>query len=428
MNTNLDTTNQPCGPVNVGRRLLVQGALAALGSSLVAPSLAAASPAGPIDWRKVRASYSPQHPNMNLNNAAVSPAPIVVQEVVISAYRMANGEPDVNMWDTLDAALPSIKRKLSVLADCDVSEIAINRNSTEGLCTAIFGISLRTSDEVLLSIWDYASMRAAWQQRVSREGVVIRPVTFDLMDSEDAIVQAYQQAITPKTKVMHLTHMVHWTGRVLPVQRLCAMASSHGIYTVVDAAQSFAHIPLSFKAINCDYLATSLHKWLCAPLGTGMLLVKSSRIDETWPLLAPFDERPLGIEKFGHWNLGTYCSPLEAGIGAAIDFHNTLGTERIHGRLQSLSRYWVDKAASSIKGFHIHTPMDSPELGAVTLFSVDGVDPEYIEKQLRQKVKIRVRFRKQASLYGVRVSPHIYTLESELDRFVDALRQICRNA
>ena len=407
------------------RRRLLQG-IAIVGAVLETPALCAA-PARAGEWAKVRDAYPPQQPYMNLNNAAVSPAPLVVQDAVAKAYRFANREPDVNMWDGLDAALPGIKKKLAALADCDVEEIAINRNSTEGLCTAISGIDLNAGDEVLLGEWDYASMRKAWNHRRLREGVVVRDIRYDLMDNDDAVVDAYARAITPRTKVLHLTHMIHWTGRVLPVQRLCAMARQHGILTVVDAAQTFAQMPLSFRKLDCDYLATSLHKWLCAPLGTGMLIVKASRIDSTWPLLGPFDPEPLRIEKFDHWNLGTYCSPLETAIEPAIDFHNRLTTERKHARLRELSRYWVQRAAD-IEGFRIHTPMESPDLGAVTLFSIAGVEPERIEERLKSEYKIRVRVRRQSSLAGVRVSPHVYTLEHELDAFVAALRRIARKA
>lgn len=393
----------------------------------VNPRVSPAADGGEPDWERVRAAYAPQSPNVNLNNASVSPSPLVAQEAVIKAYRFANTEPDVNMWDSLDEALPNIKKKLALMADCDAPEIALNRNSTEGLCTAIFGIPLQAGDEVLLTDWDYPSMIKAWEQRTKREGVVIKRVEYGLLDSDEAIIGAYTRAIGPRTKVMLLTHLVHWTGRALPVERLCALAKQHSIVTVVDAAQSFAHIPLSFRRMDCDYLVTSLHKWMCAPFGNGMLIVKSARIDETWPLLAPFDPEPLRIEKFDHWNLGTYCSPLQTGIEPAIDLHNRIGTARVHARLRELSRYWVQKAAQ-IKGFKIHTPMDSPELGAVTLFSVAGLEPEVIEKRLRTEHKIRTRFRRQGALAGVRVSPHVYTTKNELDQFVSALRHIVQSA
>jgi selenocysteine lyase/cysteine desulfurase len=379
------------------------------------------------DWDKVRKSYPTQCPLLNLNNAGVGPSPLVVQEAVIEAYRFANGEPDVNMWQGLDYSRAETKTKLAALVDCDAPEIALNRNSTEGLCTAIFGIELEPADEVVLSEWDYPSTRHAWLRRMKREGIVVRPVDFGLLDDDEAVIAAYANAVTSRTKVMHLTHMLHWTGRVLPIERLCALARQCGVQTIVDAAQSFAQIPFSFRKIGCDFLATSLHKWLGAPFGTGMLIVNASRIHDTWPLLAPFESDPQGIEKFDHWNLGTYCSPLESAIAPAVDFHNSIGTARVHARLRELSLHWITQA-SDIHGFKMHTPLDSSNLGAVTLFSINGVSADAIQQRLRDDHGISVRLRQQGTLTGVRVSPHLYTRKSELDRFVEALRQVGHTA
>lgn len=379
------------------------------------------------DWSKVRDAYVPQHPLNNLNNAACSPPPLIVQEAMIMAYRFANENPDVNMWDKLDNGLEGTKAKLALLADCDPAEIALNRNSTEGLCVAIFGLPMKAGDAVLLSDWDFPSMRQAWEQRRARDGIAIVPVAFDLMADDDAIVEAYSRAITPKTRAIQLTHMIHWTGRVLPVARICAIARARGIMTVVDGAQSFGHIPLSFRQLGCDYFVTSLHKWMCAPFGNGMLIMRSERIDGTWPLLAPFDPPPLRIDKFDHFNLGTYNSAAQTGIEPAIDFHEAVGGERKFRRLQSLTRYWVERA-SDIPGFRLHVPVDHPSLGAVSLFSIDGLQPERIERRLQAEFAIRVRMRRSGALEGVRVSPHIYTLKADLDRLVDSLRRIARTA
>ena len=374
-------------------------------------------------WERVRAAYPVQQPLLNLNNAAVSPPPLVVEQTVVDAYRLISRNPDVNMWSKLDAALPEVKQQLAWLADCNPSEIALNRNSTEGLCTAIFGIPLAAGDQVLVSAWDYPSVRAAWLQRAQREGIEVVEVDFDLMDGDDAIATAYQARLTERTRVMQLTHMFHWTGRVLPAKRLCQLARMQGIATIVDAAQSFAQMEISFRDLDCDYLATSLHKWLGAPVGNGMLIVKEDRIDSSWPLLAPFDPPPLRIDKFDHWNLGTYNSALQAGIAPAIRFHQEIGTAAIHARLRELSRHWVHRARS-IPGFRLHTPIDTEHLAGVVLFSIDGVDSKNIERELRERHHVHVKYRQIRHLQGLRVSPGLYMRKSELDDFVAALAQV----
>ncbi|RWN03631.1 MAG: aminotransferase class V-fold PLP-dependent enzyme [Mesorhizobium sp.] len=382
-------------------------------------------------WQEVRAAYPRQEPLLNLNNAAVSPPPLEVEQAVVDAYRLISRNPDVNMWSKLDAALPDIKAELAQLIDCAPTEIALNRNSSEGLSTAIFGIPLQPGDEVLISPWDYPSARAGWLQRREREGIEPVDCQFGLLADDEAIIEAYSRAITPRTRAMLLTHMYHWNGRLLPVERLCALAREHGIITVVDGAQTFAQMPVSFRKLGCDIFITSLHKWLGAPVGNGMLVVREGLIDDTWPLLAPFDPPPLRIDKFDHWSLGTYNSAIQAGIMPAIRLHRRIGVERIQRRLSELTRYWIERARD-IPGFRLHAPLnagpldagplDAGHLGAVALFSIDGVDSRQLERVLREQHRVHVKFRCVEAVAGLRVSPHIYMRKDELDVFVDALQ------
>ena len=184
--------------METSRRTTLKG-LAALASGSLASPAAATVLWDESDWRRVRAAYVPQRPLTNLNNAAEPPT-LRDSAAMIHAYRFANENPDVNMWHTLDNALPNIKSKLAALVDCNAADIALNRNTTEGLLTVIFGMPFKSGDEILLSDWDYASMRKAWEQRSVRDGIVVAPVSFDLMDSDDAIVDAYVRALTPRVK------------------------------------------------------------------------------------------------------------------------------------------------------------------------------------------------------------------------------------
>ena len=232
--------------------------------------------AGEAFWERVRAAYPEQRPLLNLNNAAVSPPPLVVEQAMIDAYRLISQNPDVNMWSKLDAELPAIKQQLADMADCDPDEIALNRNSSEGLSTAIFGIPLKAGDQVLVSLWDYPSVIAGWLQRQQREGIEVVTVDFDLMDDEHVIVQAYAQAITPRTRVIQLTTCSLDRAGPAGQAHLCAgpgAGDHHGGGRCAD----FAQMPLSFRELGCDYFVTSLHKWLGAPVGNGMLIVRCDR-------------------------------------------------------------------------------------------------------------------------------------------------------
>jgi selenocysteine lyase/cysteine desulfurase len=376
-------------------------------------------------WEAVRAAYPRQDPLLNLNNAAVSPSPRDVEEAVVDAVRLIGRNPDVNMGSRLDAALPRVKSELALLADCDAGGIALVRNATEGLCAAIFGIPLAAGDEVLVSEWDYPSVLAAWRQRAQREGIRVVTVDFDPMADERTILAAYAGAITARTRAMQITHMLHWNGLLLPAQRLCALARQHGIATVVDGAQTFAQIPVSFRELGCDYFVTSLHKWLGAPVGNGMLVMRRERIARTWPLLGPFDPAPQGIDKFDHWNLGTCNSALQAGIAPAIRLHRQVGPYRIQARLRELTLHWIAQARA-ISGFRLHTRVDGDGPGALSLFSIEGVDPKALERELREAHRVHVKYQCVRYLEGLRVSPHIYMEPAELDRFVDALDQVVR--
>lgn len=374
-------------------------------------------------WEQVRARYPAQEPLLNLNNAAVSPPPRAVEQAVIEAFRLVSRNPDVNMWTRLDANLPSVKGALAALVDCDPAEIALNRNSTEGLSTVIFGVTMQPGDEVVVSEWDYPSALGGWQQRASREGIRVVTVRFDPLADDDAIVSAYASALTARTRVMQLTHMLHWTGRVLPAERLCELARERGVLSLVDGAQTFAQMPVSFRSLGCDFFVTSLHKWLGAPVGNGMLIARRDRIASTWPLMAPFEDVPDRIDKFDHWNLGTYNSALQAGIAPAIEIHREVGVQAMHARLRELTRYWV-ALARGIRGFRLHTPLDDERLAAVSLFSIAGADMRHVERELRDRHQVHVKYRCAGSIEGLRVSPHVYTRKAELQRFVEALHRV----
>jgi len=422
--------------IDLQRRQMLKGITALTGSALLPSSMSRAetqsariqnaTAEGEFDWEEIRASFPEQKPFLNLDNGCIGPPSLAVQEKVIDSFRYENCSPCYNMFDVIDKGVPQIKAKLAQLADCDPREIALNRNTTVGMCTAILGMPLSKGDEVLLSNWDYPSMINAWKQRAARDGIVLKSVSFGLMDSDEKIVEAYSKAITAKTKAIQLTHIIHWSGRAIPVAEICAVAKGKDILTVVDAAQSFAHIPVSFREIGCDYLATSFHKWLSAPIGTGMFVIKADRIEETWPLFPIYEELD-GADKFGMSNLGTYDSGKYDAIGDAVDFHNRIGSRRKQERLQSLSKYWVEQALE-IPGFNIHTPMDHPELGGITLFSIDGIPINILETRLREEFGIQTRKRDPKGLRGIRVSPQVYVRKSELDTLVSAIRAIARSA
>ena len=380
-------------------------------------------------WNKVQRAFLRSSDLINLNAAGVSPQPISVQDAVIDNYRFANEIPSVNMWEKLDDNRKVIRQKLADLADCSIDEVALNRNSTEGLCTAIYGIDLKPGDEVLVNKWDYYSMRYAWQQREARDKIRLRWVDFDLPETHENIIAKYAANISPRTRVIHLTHMIHYTGQIMPVKEICALVKGKDIHTIVDAAQTFAHIPVSFRDLNCDYMAVSLHKWLCAPFGSGMLVVKKNRISTLWPLLAPLDPttQQNSIGKLDGWSLGTYSSAREQGIENAIDFHNRIGGDVKYHRLQYLKHYWTERAGN-IDGLSFNLPLDNAYSASVVLVSLKGKDGIAVAKAFRDDFGIHVVDRVYENLSGIRISPQVYTTLSDLDRLNEGLEVIARRS
>ena len=191
----------------------------------------------------VKSSYTVSPTIINLNNGGVSPSPKVVQEAVESFNKMTNEGPSYFMWRILDQGREPLRYKLAQLAGADPEEIAINRNSTEALNTVIFGLNLKAGDEVIGTKQDYPNMINAWKQRASREGIVYTQLNFKYpIENDEEIVSAFEKAITPKTKIFHITHMVNWVGQIMPVKKLCDVAKKHGIETIVDGEIGRAHV------------------------------------------------------------------------------------------------------------------------------------------------------------------------------------------
>jgi len=374
-------------------------------------------------WIKEQFTVSPNI--LNLNNGGVSPQPKCVQDAHTKYYQMCNEGPSYYMWRILDAGREALREKLADLAGCSKEEIAINRNSTEGLNTIIFGLNLKAGDEVVGSKLDYPNMINAWKQRSTRDGVKYIQLNVELPNEDDAkITGQFTDAITAKTKLVHITHMVNWNGNLLPARMIADEAKKKGIEVLADTAHSFAQIDFKLPDLNCDYAGVSLHKWLCAPFGSGLLYIRKEKIKNIWPLLSS-SVADDDIRKFE--TLGTRSFASEMAIGTAVDFHNVIGSRRKEERLRFLKNYWIEKVAKNPK-VKIHTSADPKHSCALAVFSIEGWKPEEIEPKLFDKYKIHTVAINWENVHGVRVTPSVYTSTKDLDRFVKAVEEIAASA
>lgn len=373
-------------------------------------------------WYQVKTMYSSSPGLLNLNNGGVSPQPIVVQEAHERYQKMSNEAPSYYMWRVLDQGREPLRHRLADLAGTSADEISVCRNASEALETVIFGLRLNRGDEVVLSRLDYPNMIHAWKQREHRDGIVLKWVDLNLPAmNESEVVSAFGEQITTSTKVVHITHMINWNGHILPVRKIADIAHARGAQTLVDGAHTFAHIQFKIPDLDADYFGTSLHKWLCAPFGSGMLFVKKQFIANLYPLLAHSEPESSDIRKFE--SLGTRSFAIEQAIGQAIDFHLSIGAQLKQERLQFLKEYWTGGVAGNPK-IKIHTDMHPLRSCALCVVTVDGMTPAELSEKLHNEFKIHTTSIDFHNVKGVRITPHIYTVKADLDRLVTALHSL----
>ncbi|MEJ8844824.1 aminotransferase class V-fold PLP-dependent enzyme [Lacibacter sp. H375] len=373
-------------------------------------------------WGWVKEQYTVSPNLLDLNNGGVSPQPKIVQDAHIRFYQFSNEGPSYYMWRTLDEGREGLRVKLAELAGCDADELAINRNATEGLNTVIFGLNLKAGDEVVLTRQDYPNMINAWKQREKRDGIKLIWLNLDLpIENEDEIVRQYINAFTAKTKIVHITHLINWTGQILPIRKIADEAHKRGIEVIGDGAHTFGHTDFNIPDLGCDYFATSLHKWLCAPFGSGLLWIKKEKIKNIWALLSSVEPDGADIRKFE--SLGTRSFASEMAIGNAVDFHNIIGSKRKEERLRYLTDYWVNKV-SDLKRVSFLQPKNKKFYCAIANIAIEGMNPGEVAKKLHDKHKIHTVSIDWENIHGVRITPHVYTSTKDLDRLVAAIRRI----
>ena len=377
-------------------------------------------------WFSVQQAFTVNPEVMNLNNGGVSPSPKVVQDAMKHNFDVSMGGPSYYMWRILDKGREPLRKELARISGCSEEEVAIHRNASEALETVIFGLSLKAGDEVVLSRFDYPNCINAWKQRELRDGIRLVWVELNLPSEDNEYMAAqYVKAFTKKTKVVHVTHVYNWTGQIVPVRMIADAAHQRGISVLVDGAHSFAHFEYAIPDLGADYFGTSLHKWLAACIGTGMLYVKKEKIATLYPLFAAPDAKTDNIRKFE--NLGTRPFFIEQAIGKAIEFHEMIGVQRKEERLFYLKNYWME-AVKDIPNVRFYTSMKK---GFGCAIGVVGFEPKPagstdLEGFLFNEYKIHVTTVNWENVHGVRITPNVYTTTKDLDRLITALREYAK--
>tara|TARA_B100000989_G_scaffold291290_1_gene265599 strand:+ start:18019 stop:19308 length:1290 start_codon:yes stop_codon:yes gene_type:complete len=372
-------------------------------------------------WYRVQQAFTVDRSLINLNNGGVSPSPSFVQEAMKKHLDFSNQAPVYNMWRILEPRREGVRQQLARMLGVDSEEIALTRNASESLQICQLGMDLQPGDEVLTSTHDYPRMINTFKQRERREGIVLKQ--FDLpvpAEDENEIVDLFERNIGPKTKMILMCHIVNLTGQILPVKKVVAMARKKGIPVLVDGAHAFAHFQFTHDDLDCDYYTTSLHKWLFAPHGTGLLYVKKDKIDDLWPLMAAHENQDDDIRKFEE--IGTHPAANYLAIGEAVTFHEGIGSERKEARLKYLNDLWIDELIDDPK-VTLHTSRNPSFACGIATVEVKGKDPSELSSSLWKKHNIIVTPIKHHQFNGIRVTPNVYTTTEEIARFTDAMKQ-----
>ena len=375
-------------------------------------------------WFEIQQSFSVTRGIVNLNNGGVSPSPRVVTEALVRYLWQQEDATAYTMWQILEPQSETIRTGLADLFGCDREEIAITRNTSDSLEALLFGFDLKPGDEVLTTTQDYPRMLTTLRQRERREGIVLKTVRVPVPAKDPSeITAAYEAGFTPRTRLALVSHVINLTGQITPVREICEAARKRGVETIVDGAHSFAHFQFKRDDLGCDYYGTSLHKWLHAPKGTGMLYVRRDKIKNVWPLLAAEKSQDADIRKFEE--TGTRSAAQRLAIGEALLFHQGGGAARKEARLRMLARHWMNQLKGEPR-VRFNTSFDERQSCALANVHVEGTEPAALCDYLMSRHKIFATPIVHEEFKGVRVTPSVYTTLKELDRFSEVMTTVAR--
>ncbi len=372
-------------------------------------------------WRMIREKYLLKPDYINLENGYYNFIPQPTLERYIQHIRNINYQGSYYMRTVQWENKKKMAAKLATIAGCGTDELIITRNTTESLDLVIAGQSWLPGDEAVMAIQDYGAMLDMFDQVAERYGVVLKKISVpNHPESDEAIVSLYEQAITPKTKLLMVCHMINITGQILPIRKIADMAHAKGVKVMVDGAHAFAHIQYKISELNCDYYGTSLHKWMSVPLGAGFLYVKKGEAPKLWPLMG--DRSPKeDVYRLNH--TGTHPCATDLAIGDAIDFYNNIGQDKKEARLRFLKDYWTSRVKDNTK-IILNTPLQKDRSCGIANVGIKGMSPITLAKRLHEEHKVYTVPIDYANVHGCRITPNVYTTTEELDQFVNALHTL----
>jgi selenocysteine lyase/cysteine desulfurase len=373
-------------------------------------------------WAAIRAQYAVAPDFINLENGFFGVQPIPVLQAFARHNELVNREGSYFMRVRYPSRLARVVEALAAFSGAAPDELLITRNLTEGFNILLQGYAFQAGDAVVLARHDYDSVVATLQMLRARKAIELSEVALPLDPASDAqIVALYEQAITARTRVLLVTHLVHRSGQIMPVAAIAAMARRHGVDVMVDAAHSFAQLAYRIPDLGADFACVNLHKWLGAPLGVGLLYIRRGRVADIAPLFGDVGHAPHDIARLG--NFGTVPPAPILAIEDALAFHRHIGTANMEARLRYLTQYWL-RQVRQLPRVRVMTPADPRRSCAIAAFNIEGIAAAQVAERLMSEHRIFTVARTIGDEQAVRVTPHLYTSTAQLDLLVAAVGQL----
>ena len=374
-------------------------------------------------WKKVADMYHQNVKFINLESGYFSPSPESVKDYWVNFVNEINESPSYYMRTRQTEMREKVREKLASYAGIQTDELVLTRNTTESMNIIIQGIKLDKGEEILRTNLEYPNIIQALDMRERRFGTKVRIVDVPIHPkSQQEIVDKVIGAVNKKTKVILISHMVFLNGQVFPVKEVCAKAREMGLETIVDGAHSFSHVDMDVSEIGCDYYASSLHKWLGAPLGNGLLYVKKGNTERLWPLYGDTAYDDDNIMKLEH--LGTRPCSDQNGIIPAVDFNLEIGKKEKSKRLKFLQMRWASELKGN-KNIILNTPLGEGQSYGIANVGVKNLHPSELADKLFDDHNIfTVPIDDDRGIRGVRVSPNLYSTVEDIDKFIEAMLRI----
>ena len=373
-------------------------------------------------WKEIRKQYLLKPDYINLENGYYNFIPQPLLEKFIVHVREVNYQGAYYMRNNAVENKKRVTAKLAALVGCEADQVAITRNTTESLDIVIAGKHWEKGDETIMAEQDYGSIIEMLKHVGDRYGVVNKMVSVpNHPKSDEEIVALYENAITSKTKLILVSHMINVTGQILPIRKICDMAHAKGVEVCVDGAHAVAHFKFNIPDLNCDYYGASLHKWLSTPLGAGLLFVKKEKMPSIHPLIVGWEKDPYKMLRISH--TGTHPSHTDLTIEDSIDYYNMIGAERKESRLRFIQEYWTSKVRT-VPRIIINTPVESHRACGIANVGIEGIRPGDLAKRLLDEHRVYTVAIDGANVHGCRITPNVYTTTEELDQFVVALKKL----